>query len=235
MVFVNGEHYATKLASSHFYLGPPSDLIERSKQQYLPYVSVAVLSIPGATQTLTVGKIIRRTQHGAGFVGYLSSRCLPHREAIFDSLASLGKKLGTAATAGGSCHGVNAEYIRSEMDGDWLSGREFFETFKFGLALENTKAEGYVTEKILNVILGGAIPIYYGTDDIFSLFNRDRIIFIGDYKNVTKYLGQVEYLYGNPSAYEDMHNLPILASGAGEKYFWQGHTLARKIKNFAQN
>jgi hypothetical protein len=38
--------------------------------------------------------------------------------------------------------------------------------------MENKRANGYITEKILNTFLAGCIPIYYGTTEILNIFNK---------------------------------------------------------------
>ena len=42
---------------------------------------------------------------------------------------------------------------------------------------ENSNVAGYVTEKIANAFMGSTVPIYYGTRDIFKLFNKDAFIY----------------------------------------------------------
>ena len=47
----------------------------------------------------------------------------------------------------------------------------------FVIAFENVIEPGYVTEKIVNGMLAGSIPIYYGTEDVKTLFNKDSFIY----------------------------------------------------------
>ena len=41
-------------------------------------------------------------------------------------------------------------------------GREFFSEYKFTLSMENSEGDGYISEKIVNSLKSGTIPIYYG-------------------------------------------------------------------------
>lgn len=80
--------------------------------------------------------------------------------------------------------------------------------------------DGYITEKIINAFLSGCIPIYYGTAEIFDIFNEKAFI----YYNVSDpepALKQVAYLESNETAYNETLNQPILANGERtiEKYF----------------
>lgn len=53
--------------------------------------------------------------------------------------------------------------------------------FQFVIAFENVCIEGYVTEKLLNPIIAGAIPIYRGAPDVNKYFNPDAFINVKDY------------------------------------------------------
>ena len=44
---------------------------------------------------------------------------------------------------------------------------------------ESKAMPGYITEKILAVFLAVAIPIYWGTEEVFGIFNRKAFIFYG--------------------------------------------------------
>jgi alpha(1,3/1,4) fucosyltransferase len=45
------------------------------------------------------------------------------------------------------------------------------------LAMENRAARGYNTEKIINAFQAGSIPIYYGTTEVFDVFNARAFVF----------------------------------------------------------
>jgi hypothetical protein len=51
-----------------------------------------------------------------------------------------------------------------------------FKKYKFVIAFENSYAKGYITEKLINVLAGGSIPIYRGARDIGKYFNLNRIV-----------------------------------------------------------
>lgn len=61
----------------------------------------------------------------------------------------------------------------------------FFRPLEFGIAIENQ--EGYMSEKLLNVLLGGAIPLYYGSNPEDFGVPRDAVVdvkrqFGGDFR-----------------------------------------------------
>lgn len=48
--------------------------------------------------------------------------------------------------------------------------------FKFVISMENSEEETYITEKIVHGIIGGSIPVYWGSKRIHEYFSSDRII-----------------------------------------------------------
>ena len=48
--------------------------------------------------------------------------------------------------------------------------------YHFSIAMENGTMENYFTEKILDCMLAGTIPIYHGCTNIGDYFNLDGII-----------------------------------------------------------
>jgi hypothetical protein len=59
---------------------------------------------------------------------------------------------------------------------------EYISQYKFYLSLENSKLDAYITEKIVNAMNSGTIPIYWGDEGIFEYVNRDAIIFVETYE-----------------------------------------------------
>ena len=53
-----------------------------------------------------------------------------------------------------------------------------FSGYRFQFSADSTVFKGFVTEKILNAFLSGAIPIYWGTDEVLQIFNKDAFIYI---------------------------------------------------------
>ena len=89
---------------------------------------------------------------------------------------------------------------------------------RFVLTMENTKVSGYITEKIVNGFLAGSVPIYWGTLEVFKLFNKKAFVYY-DESNPEPALKHILYLERNRTAYAEVLAQPILATGALEKYF----------------
>ena len=48
--------------------------------------------------------------------------------------------------------------------------------FKFVVTMESTPLRGYVSEKVVNGALSGAVPIYFGAPDVTRYINEHRIV-----------------------------------------------------------
>ncbi len=57
---------------------------------------------------------------------------------------------------------------------------DFVSKYKFILTMENSEEDTYITEKITHGILGGSIPIYWGSKRVSDYFNSDRFFEIKD-------------------------------------------------------
>ena len=221
VIYVNGEARVGEMVDGSFYLGPVSGRSKRSLQFY--YVSYAALEIPNVQQSF----LERTHSTGEHFLLYISSRCDPHRERAFDMFSQLGK-----VAAGGRCRGTIATNVYEEkVQGAWSSEsvQAVYRKYKFGLVMENSNATGYVSEKLLQAFHGGVIPIYYGSEDVFKIFNREALIY---YDELCKddVMTQVRHLLNDPKAYARMNALPFLAEGALETYFWKGNTQVNQIR-----
>jgi len=60
------------------------------------------------------------------------------------------------------------------------SKNEGLNNFMFSFAIENIKAEGYWTEKIVDCFATGTIPIYWGANSISSYFLENGIVRLDD-------------------------------------------------------
>ena len=69
----------------------------------------------------------------------------------------------------------------SNVELNLIGNVKYIKKFKFNICAENTRTDvpGYITEKLMNCCLGGAIPIYYGYFDEIDekIFNKQRILF----------------------------------------------------------
>ena len=170
------------------------------------------------------------------FLLYISSRCLRHREEAFDMF-----KVIDVVTAAGACHGFKGSYKSLVEDGGrqgmkaWRGSSQLYSGFKFALVMENSNNTGYVTEKLLNAFLGGSLPIYYGPEDVFKIFNKDAFIYF-DVTKPSNALEHVRFLHRDRVAYEHVLQQPVFNVDAYEEYFALDYAkhgkLAKRLRNF---
>lgn len=92
--------------------------------------------------------------------------------------------------------------------------------FRYSLLMEDANIFGLITERIIDGFMSGTVPIYYGTPEIFDIFNPKAFIYF-DINNHKEALDRIQYLEENPDAYQQLLKEPILANGIRtiEKYF----------------
>jgi len=137
------------------------------------------------------------------FCGFLFSNGNARiRQLIFESISEY-KQVTSAGK-----HSNNLGYVLARND-----TMNFFRRCKFIIASENSKAPGYVTEKILQAFLAGAIPIYWGDDFVFRLFNRERFIYANDHESLSALTAHVREIDTNNNTYMDIIQKPIFPDG----------------------
>ena len=54
-----------------------------------------------------------------------------------------------------------------------------YRDYRFVVALESERRSDYITEKLINAMLSGAIPIYWGAPEVGAHFNQRSFIDVG--------------------------------------------------------
>ena len=67
----------------------------------------------------------------------------------------------------------------------------FLKDYRFNLAFENSQSPGYVTEKLIDPLLMGCIPIYWGAPDVTRDFNQACMINVSIFSNFEE---AIEYI-----------------------------------------
>jgi hypothetical protein len=58
--------------------------------------------------------------------------------------------------------------------------RDYVKQFKFIISMENSEEDTYITEKITHGLLAGSIPVYWGSKQVSTYFNRGRFLEVTD-------------------------------------------------------
>lgn len=132
------------------------------------------------------------------------------------------------------CPGRLANNCSSE-EVDRLGTPEYIKKFIFNICSENfaDSHPGYITEKLMNCCLGGAIPIYFGKLDEIDerIFNKERILFLNA-NNTEEIAKRVMQLCLNRELMEQFYRQPVFRDtaeeavksiGDGVKTFFKGN------------
>jgi hypothetical protein len=97
----------------------------------------------------------------------------PHghvRNRVCDALEGSGIEIIYAGNFRNNIGGpFNAQYNTPEF-------RDYVQQFKFLLSMENSEEDTYITEKITHALVANSIPIYWGSKQVSTYFNRERFL-----------------------------------------------------------
>jgi len=218
--------YSLPSGQRTYYLSPKADSYNSLR---LPFVSMLLMtrSRLRAPSDKEMMKVMDKNQKPKNnlehFLLYAVSNCVVFREDAFDALARI-REVHYAGSCHGNDQGLEDRKLLSPYNMDRNEGAnnnfKIFPNYRFSLVMENQNAEGYISEKILNAFLGGTVPIWYGTTEIFDVFNHKAFIYY-DINKPQEALDQITYLEQNREEYLKMLDEPILADGHKtiEKYF----------------
>jgi hypothetical protein len=78
----------------------------------------------------------------------------------------------------------------------------------FTIAFENQVAPGYVTEKLVEPLLAGSIPIYWGAPEAKQDFNPDAFVFAEDFAGFDDLIRHILRLADSPDAIATLASAP---------------------------
>ncbi|TVU00624.1 hypothetical protein EJB05_53924 [Eragrostis curvula] len=141
-----------------------------------------------------------------------SSRCLPHRDKLAKDFLSLvphhsfGRCLNNV---GGPDMALSMYPVCSTKDNGtphwWDHLHCAMSHYKFVLAIENTKTESYVTEKLFYALEAGSVPIYFGAPNVWDFVPPNSIIDASKFSSLKELASYVKTLANDPVAYAEYH------------------------------
>jgi hypothetical protein len=86
--------------------------------------------------------------------------------------------------------------------------------YKFMICFENAQHPYYLTEKLLNAWLCGAVPIYWGSSKALEWLNPDAFLYLPDDsdESMIALANRIISIDQNPSEYAKIHAQPLLRS-----------------------
>ena len=108
--------------------------------------------------------------------------------------------------------GTYLNNMDSSLPVNWKdnSKTDFQRKCKFTLCFESTKSGGFMTEKITDAFYSDTIPVYYGSEEVFEIFNREAFIFCRSRDDFDATVQRIIELDNNDEKYLEMINQPIL-------------------------
>ncbi|MDN3507861.1 MAG: glycosyltransferase family 10 [Simkaniaceae bacterium] len=133
--------------------------------------------------------------------------CFLHKnEADFRGrfLATMAKKYKTI-DCGGKLHNNIGRLVGTGVE----NKMKFFSQYKFCMAMENNQLKDYCTEKLVDGLMSGALPIYWGDPDVANDFNPELFINVKNGKDVSRAISLIKHLDQNPEAYLSYFEKPV--------------------------
>ena len=144
------------------------------------------------------------------------------------------------------------KYKEIDMDGGYHNNvggpvhnkKKFLQSYKFSLAMENTKADGYLTEKIVDAFLAGNIPFYYEDYMVEEYINPKAFILIKGEKDMMEKIEYIKKIDNDDELYKKilkekvLINDKIIEDSTSERIrflthiFEQNKTLAKRVDNY---
>jgi hypothetical protein len=85
---------------------------------------------------------------------------------------------------------------------------DFFKTYRVVCAFENTLLDTYITEKVVNPVRAGTVPLYLGSSAIASYLNPERIIH-ADPADFSKCIPEIQRLLTDDAYWLQKVNQPL--------------------------
>merc|ERR1712157_107954 len=155
-----------------FQIGPWNEnQYDRTIQVYM--AALTLFAVDKSLWGWIFDPTLRRINNGKyQAIAYFVSNCLEFRQNAAKELSNI-----IELHCGGGCYVEGRNTRRVEAEKHWTSNWEVFRDYKYCMVMENKAQPGYITEKIVMAFLGGCVPIYYGTEEVFDLFNPKAFIF----------------------------------------------------------
>jgi len=90
--------------------------------------------------------------------------------------------------------------------------RNFISQFKFMISMENSREDTYITEKIINPLLAGIIPVYWGSKYIYDYINKERFLCLENFydeEEMTSLINKMKIISADQELYKQITNAPI--------------------------
>lgn len=189
---------------------------------------------PMETYETVKGKVVRwnsvenKSYKDRLFCSFLCSHGDEGRKGIFDELSVIDK----IDSCGRWMH--NDDSLKQLYDDNKV---EWLNHYRFNLTPENSNARGYVTEKLLEAIQAGCIPIYWGGNNQpdVDVFNQDSIIFFNMGEDNSDVIRLIADLNSDEKKYMDFACQKRFVDGAEDVIWGYYESLEKKLREIINN
>lgn len=94
----------------------------------------------------------------------------------------------------------------NNVGGPVIDKLSFLNKYKFNIAFENSRVNGYTTEKIFDALAASTIPIYWGDPMIAKEVNPDCFINISDFDSLSDAIEYIKHVDNDPKLYYQILN-----------------------------
>ena len=93
---------------------------------------------------------------------------------------------------------------------------DFYRRGKFAITMENGDKPYYITEKLVNGIRAGVVPVYWGTARVAEYFNPRRFIHLNNIEDTATLIDRLKHM--SDEEYIEMIREPVLVQPVTEIY-----------------
>jgi hypothetical protein len=108
--------------------------------------------------------------------------------------------------------------IMNNTGGRILDKTEFLKNYKFTIAFENASYPGYTTEKIMEALLAGTIPIYWGNPLVHRDFNPECFIDCHQFESFDAVIAHVIEVDNDSDLFNKYVTAPIFENGVDNEF-----------------
>ena len=94
--------------------------------------------------------------------------------------------------------------FRNNIGGPVSDKLKFLADYKFSICFENSKTDGYISEKLSDAFEAGTIPIYYGDDTVLELLNNRSYIHVRDESEFDEKIELIKKIDQNDTLYQEV-------------------------------
>lgn len=132
--------------------------------------------------------------------------------------------------------------FKNNVGGKVKNKISFLEDYKFSIAMENSEADGYTSEKIHESFISGTIPIYFGNYLVDEFYNPKSFILVKGEKDIKEKIEYIKRIDNNDDLYEEYLKTNILVDPSKTQIIYQrelakffSHIFSQKKLNAYRN